>query len=58
MSEREYIAKGEKHLKQIAKSTAGLIHYTLNWNEAMTKSEVDIFINELRNELKEFNYIS
>lgn len=57
MGNDRYITKGERHWEQIAITTADLIHYAMNWNEPMTKRELDIFIGYLETELKKGSYI-
>ena len=47
MSDKDYLFKGFNHLEAVAKATSGLIQYSLNWDEPMTREEINYFLKEL-----------
>lgn len=44
-----------RQIEEVAKQTALLIHYAMNWEEPMNGDDIALFCGILKRELKELN---
>ena len=45
----------ELQLEKVGQSLAQMIHYSMNWEEAMNGDDIETLVNAFKKELKELN---